>query len=124
MDIDSAKSGQWGDQEWRDGDSYLPWALYPCLAHELLEQGWSAHLVIQHANLVKLNQYLNAKENKKEEDCTTLFTGGLGRHLTDSEVTDQLMAQNQRKEAKAAERAKRKSGHEVDTVVQAAVEAE
>ena len=89
-----------------------------------MEEGRSAHLIIQHAHLVKLNQSLNAKENKKEGDRTILFTGGLGRHLTDSEVTDQLIAQNQRKEAKAAEKAKRKSGHEADAAAQAAVEAE
>ena len=91
--------------------------------HKLMEEGQSAHLIIQHAHLVKLNQSLNAKENKKG-DRTTLFTGGLGRHLTDSEVTDQLIAQNQRKEAKAAEKAKRKSGREADAAARAAVEAE
>ena len=54
--------------------------------------------------LVKLNQSLNAKENKKGEDRSTLFTSEFGRNLTDSEVTDQFIVQNQRMEAKVAKK--------------------
>ena len=93
-------------------------------AHELIEEGHEAQLVIQHTELTKLNQSLHAKENKKQDDNTILFPGGIGRHLTDSEFGQQLEAQNKKKADKAAEKAQRKVVKDANKAARAAVEAE
>jgi uncharacterized glyoxalase superfamily protein PhnB len=93
-------------------------------AHELIEEGREAQLIVQHAELTKLNQSLHAKENRPKDDRTILFPGGFGRHLTDSEFGQQLEAQNQRKAEKAAEKARKKGLSEANKAARAAVDAE
>lgn len=45
-------------------------------------EGQQAQLVLQNLQLVKQNEVLHMKENTRENDCTKLFLGGRGRHLT------------------------------------------
>jgi len=93
-------------------------------AHELIEESRQAQLVIQHAELTKLNQSLHTQENKKRDDRTILFPGGFGRHLTSVEFSRLLEEQNQRKTLKAAEKAHRKEIGEANKAAKAAVDAE
>ena len=79
-------------------------------AQEAREEACEAQIVIQNAHLIKLNDSLHAKENKKKNDRTALFVDGFGRHLTDAEFTSQLRAQNERQAAEAAEKEQRQAG--------------
>ena len=64
-------------------------------------------MVIQHLEVTKLTKSLEAKEKKKKNECTVLFPGGFGRHLTSDEFVAQLREQEQKKGAEAAEKANR-----------------
>jgi hypothetical protein len=57
-----------------------------------IEEANNAQLVIQDITLQKMNQTLHAKENKKKNKRTKLFTGGLGRHLTHVETITTVRA--------------------------------
>jgi hypothetical protein len=81
-----------------------------------------AQLVIQNAELIKFKQALEAKEKKKKSERTVLFPGGLGRYLTDLELTRELKDQDARKEAKTAEKAQRKVSQEAWKVAKAAAD--
>lgn len=92
-------------------------------SHNIIQ---SAQLIIQHTQLTKLNQSLQAKESKKKNDCTKLllFPGGFGRHLTAPEVRDLLQQQEQRKEAEVAKKAKRKEAKEAQKGAKATAQLE
>jgi hypothetical protein len=66
---------------------------------------------------------LHEKEKKKKNDCTVLFPGGFGRHLTADEFTQLLQEQSERKEAETAEKAQRTEVRETRRLAKAALEA-
>lgn len=93
-------------------------------ARELIDERQSAQLIIQHTELTKLQQSLLEREKKKKNDRSILFPGGLGRHLTGEEFSHLLQEQTERREAEAAEKAKRAEMRESQRVLKAAAEAE
>ena len=93
-------------------------------AQEAREEAHGAQIVVQNAHLIKLNDSLHAKENKKKNDRTALFVDRFGRHLTDAEFTSQLRAQNERQAAEAAEKEQRQAGQKAKEAVKEALEAE
>ena len=93
-------------------------------AQEAREEACEAQIVVQNAHLIKLNDSLHAKENKKKNDPTALFVDGFGRHLTDAEFTSQLRAQNERQAVEAAEKEQRQAGQKTKKAAKEALEAE
>ena len=92
--------------------------------HKVIQERSTAQLIVQHAHLSKLNQALNAKENKKSNDRTILFAEGFGRHLTSDQSISLVEGQKERKEKEAAEKAQRLQGREARKAAKAAAEAE
>jgi hypothetical protein len=101
-----------------------------CHAQQVLEarkhmsEVQTAQILVQHLELTKMIQSLEAKEKKKKNDRTILFPGGFGRHLTDDQFVQQLQEQEQRKAAQSAERAQRMEGRDAQRAIKAAAEAE
>jgi len=91
-------------------------------AHELIDEGQSAQLVVQHAILEKQNESLHAKENKKKADRTMISKDGMGRHLTAAEFVAAVQEQNDERDAEAAQKEQRRSEREALRSTRAALE--
>src|SRR6266852_1250012 len=67
-------------------------------------QRTNAQMIIQNLYCKKLNEKLNAKENKEPDDHTILLRDGKGRHWTDDDVIKSLRKSQLAKEAEAADK--------------------
>ncbi|KAF8142749.1 hypothetical protein K438DRAFT_1922544 [Mycena galopus ATCC 62051] len=74
-------------------------------AHEGISEGPNAQIIGQNMTMGKLKQALFEKEAGKKSDCTVLFPGGKGRHLTSDEVIAQKRALENAKAKGAADKA-------------------
>lgn len=92
--------------------------------HEVIEERSNAQLIVQHAYLGKLNQALHTRENKKATDRTVLFVDGMGRHLTNPKIIEQIQAQEERKKRKAEDKSLRAEGRAARKLARAAIETE
>ena len=88
----------------------------------MIDKSRAAQLIIQNAILVKQNRALQAKENKKEEQCTKLFADGFGRHLTNLELIQTTAMEKQKRQDEEAQKAQRRADREVDALRRAALE--
>ncbi|KIM87837.1 hypothetical protein PILCRDRAFT_62994, partial [Piloderma croceum F 1598] len=69
---------------------------------EHIIKGANAQLIVQDIFSIKLNSALNIKENEKADDCTKLFPGGKGQHLTGEDFIQQKALLTKEKEDKEA----------------------
>jgi hypothetical protein len=87
---------------------------------EQISEAQTAQIIIQHLELTKMIQSLEAKDTRKKSNRTVLFPGGFGRHLTAPEFVQQLEEQKKRKQIEAEEKAQRLEGREARKVAKAA----
>ncbi|KAJ7595454.1 hypothetical protein C8J56DRAFT_774645 [Mycena floridula] len=78
-------------------------------AQRLIIEAQNAQLIVQNMGMDKMNKTLHAKENKKKTDRTTLFPGGLGRHL----MAPELVAAKRKQETEKEEEETKKAGRKV-----------
>ncbi|KAF8589680.1 hypothetical protein K439DRAFT_1331847, partial [Ramaria rubella] len=67
-----------------------------------------AQLIVQNLYVSKLQQSLQAKENKKKTDCVKLLPNGKGQHLTAKEFIWELKLAEQSRNAQVQQQARRK----------------
>ncbi|KAF8991411.1 hypothetical protein BDQ17DRAFT_1254931, partial [Cyathus striatus] len=67
-----------------------------------------AQLIVQNMAMDCLNCTLYQKENQKKSDCTVLFPGGLGRHLTDPELIQAKRACEEERKREETDKKRRK----------------
>ncbi|KAF8977499.1 hypothetical protein BDQ17DRAFT_1440607 [Cyathus striatus] len=77
-------------------------------ACQSINEAGNAQLIVQNLALSRLNHTLYEKENRKKSDCTVLFPGGLGRHLTDPELIQAKRAHEEDKKREEREKMRRK----------------
>ena len=78
-------------------------------AHQNINAALNAQIIIQNLELAKMSQALQniEKRNKKKEDRTSLFKGGMGRHLTDQAFIKELESRAQAKEVEERDKEQR-----------------
>ena len=77
--------------------------------HERIEEGNSAQMIIQHLEVTKLTQSLEAKESKKNVERTILFEAGKAVHFTGDDFSGRVAEVKARQEAETAEKNRRKA---------------
>ena len=82
-------------------------------ACELIDEGWSAQLIVQHFILEKQNESFHVKENKKKSNRTMISKDGMGCHLTALEFVAAVWEQNDEWTVEAAQKEQQKFNREV-----------
>jgi hypothetical protein len=85
-------------------------------------EGANAQLAVQAVYNSRLNEALNTKENKKENDCTKLFPQGKPRILTGNQFFAEVSESKRGQEEEAAAKATRAVERENKKVLKAATD--
>ncbi|KAI0245230.1 hypothetical protein BJV78DRAFT_1082449, partial [Lactifluus subvellereus] len=94
------------------------------LAHQQIQEGHTAQMIVQHLEVTKLTKSLEAKENQKKTDHAALFPYGQAVHFTDDKFTDKLLDSQARLEEQATAKEQRKSVREHKKATKEALEVE
>lgn len=91
-------------------------------ARDLVIEGTQAQLIVQNLTMMKQNQALHAKENKKTADRTRLFADGMPRVLTGDQFSEEIRKADERRKAEEAGRRRRAKTREEKKAAKAALE--
>ncbi|KAF8206735.1 hypothetical protein K438DRAFT_1963049 [Mycena galopus ATCC 62051] len=81
-------------------------------AHQVISKGQNTQFIVQNMGMGKLKQSLFEKEKQKKSDCTILFLGGKGQHLTSDKVIEQKRAIESMKAKELTDKATKKAKRE------------
>jgi hypothetical protein len=92
-------------------------------AHELIDEGTQAQLVVQNLTLIKMKECLHAKENRKKSDRAKLFPQGKGRVLTADDFAEEMRRSAEKRVAEAVKKDQRSVAREAKKAAKKAADA-